>query len=198
MSISVLSYSFCIEFSLYLLFFEKFQINSFNNNFVSPKLVFISLSNLKSSLKNKLFFVKKIEASMINRRDLFHGDFLFGLISHLFHIRFLLCAKCSCLEKRAKDNLLGDGLLFVSVQSVAAWHPNAVRFTVLQQDHFFPDHKPGWYLYDFGLYVSSQTVMWLFWVVHIHANATNQWTMEWHNTEKQTNLVNKVIFVFYG
>lgn len=43
-----------------------------------------------------------------------------------------------------RDNLLGDGLLFVSVQCVAAWHPNAVRFTVLQQDHFFPDHKPGW------------------------------------------------------
>lgn len=55
------------------------------------------------------------------------------------------------------DNLLGDGLLLVSAQCVAAWHPNAVRFTVLQQDHFLPDHKPGWYLYDFGLYVSSQT-----------------------------------------
>lgn len=62
-------------------------------------------------------------------------------------------------EEEKDNNLLGVGLLFVSVQCVAAWHPNAVRFIVLQHDHFLPDHKPGWYLYDFGLCVSSQTAV---------------------------------------
>lgn len=62
-----------------------------------------------------------------------------------------------CLLSRIKWYLLDVGLLLVSDQCVAAWHPNAVLFIVLQHNHFLPDHKPGWYLYDLGVFVSSQT-----------------------------------------
>lgn len=49
------------------------------------------------------------------------------------------------------------GLLLVSRQWVAAWHPNVVRFIILQHDHFLPDQMPGWKRYSFGVLVSSQT-----------------------------------------
>lgn len=80
----------------------------------------------------------------------------------VYFIGILHCLRrtyCDVWKWREKNWYLLDavGLLFVSDQCVAAWHPNAVRFIVLQQSHFLPDQRLGWYLYDFGLFVSSQT-----------------------------------------
>lgn len=95
-------------------------------------------------------------SSMVLKAKLF-TLFIVWFLSSVRNEKLMGDERKECLLCRLKWYLLDVGLLFVSDQCVAAWHPNAVLFIVLQHNHFLPDHKPGWYLYDLGVFVSSQT-----------------------------------------